>query len=125
LVGQSTPRSLAVLLQAGPLRHFSFQPRYNLFIQSQGLDGKDGGIRVTHDTVALCLGDLRTLVGQRIEGITDFEALGMCDKCLGELVVDPSLDIDARSSTAALAMIEARRGMSTRLTMKVSADKIP
>ena len=89
------------------------------------MDGKDGGIRVTHDTVALCLGDLRTLVGQRIEGITDFEALGMCDKCLGELVVDPSLDIDAGSSRAALPMIEARRGMGTRSTMKVSADKIP
>ena len=89
------------------------------------MSGKDGGIRITHDAVALCLGDLRTLVGQRIEGVTDFEALGMCDKCLDELVVDPSLDIDAGSSTAALAMIEARRDMSTRSTVEVLTDKIP
>ena len=89
------------------------------------MNGKDDGIRITHDTVALCLGDLRTLVGQRVEGVTDFEALGMCDKCLDEPVIDPSLYIDAGSSTAALAMIEAGRDMSTRLTMKVLTDKIP
>ena len=89
------------------------------------MDEKGGEIRVTHNTVALYLGDLRTLIGQRIEGVTDFEALGVCNKCFGELVVDPSLDIDAGASTAALAMIEAGRGMSTRLTMKMSTDKIP
>jgi hypothetical protein len=89
------------------------------------LNVRDGGISVTHDTIALCLGDLRTLVGQRIEGVTNFEPLGMRNERLDEFVVDPSLDIDAGPSTAALAVIEARKGMNTRLTIKISADKIP
>jgi len=86
---------------------------------------KDGGINLTHDTVVLCFGDLRTLIGRRIERVANFELLGVRNKCLEELVIDPGLDVDAGPSTAALAMIEARKGVSTLSTMKASAHKIP
>ena len=89
------------------------------------MDVKDGGITLTHDTVVLCFGDLRTLIGQRIERVADFELFGVRNKFLEELVIDPGLNVDARPSTAALAMIEARKGVSTLSTRKASAYKIP
>ena len=65
---------------------------------------------LTHDTIVLCLRDLRTLIGQWIKGVTNFELLGMCDKCLDKLMIGPSLDVDAGPSAAALTMIETRKG---------------
>lgn len=72
----------------------------------------DGGGSLTHDTIVLCLGDLWTLIGRRIEGVADFERLGICNKCFDELVIDTSLNVDTGPSAATLAMIEARMCVS-------------
>jgi hypothetical protein len=86
---------------------------------------KYGGIILTHDTIILCLGDLWTLISQRIKGVPHFELLGMRNERLNKLVVDPSLNVDAGPSTAAMAVIEARVCVSTHPTLKMSADKTP
>ena len=87
---------------------------------------------VVHDSVVLDLGNLRALVGRRLEGVTmgqlrhsqegrlrfaikrrrrvyipNLELLGDLCELLGELIVDLSLDEDSGSGTACLTVVEA------------------
>ena len=61
---------------------------------------------VAHDTVVLQLGDLRTLEGVGAEWIADLVLDSARLELLNKLVVDTRLDVDARTSTAALAVVE-------------------
>lgn len=63
-------------------------------------------IDVSHNSVELELGDLRTLEGICFEGISDLESLHLLLECRHELVVDGVLDVNSGSGTAALAVIE-------------------
>ena len=64
------------------------------------------GLDVAHDAVVLQLGDLRSLEGVGAEWVTDLVLEGASLESLDELVVDARLDVDARASTAALAVVE-------------------
>ena len=55
--------------------------------------------------VILSLRDLWTLVYTLTEGISNFNRLSLGRETLEELIVDPSLDEDSRSSTAYLTLI--------------------
>ena len=65
---------------------------------------------VVHDSVVLGLRDLRTLVGGSSEGVTDSELGGGSLELFDKLVVDALLDVDSRTSTTGLTVVEA--GMS-------------
>lgn len=63
-------------------------------------------IDLPHDAVKLKLGDLWTLEGVGREWVTNDVLLCSLLEALNELVVDAFLDVDARSGTAALAVVE-------------------
>lgn len=63
-------------------------------------------VNVSHDTVELELGDLRTLVGAFLERVADLVLFSTSLECFQELVVDGFVDEDTGSSTAALAVVE-------------------
>jgi hypothetical protein len=64
------------------------------------------GLDVAHDAVELELGYLGTLKGLLAERVTDLEGLDVGLELLHELVVDGSLDVDAGTGAAALAVVE-------------------
>lgn len=61
---------------------------------------------VVHDTVKLDLGDLGALVGGLVERITDLGGSRELLEAGKELVVDALLDVDTRTSAAALTVVE-------------------
>lgn len=61
---------------------------------------------ILHDAVELQLGDLGTLEGVRLEGVTDGVLLSTLLESLDELVVDTLLDVDTRTGAAGLSVVE-------------------
>jgi len=61
---------------------------------------------VGHDAVELELGDLRSLEGILLEGVTDSVLGSTLPEPLKELVVNLLLDVDTRTSAAALSVVE-------------------
>lgn len=62
------------------------------------------GFDVVHDTSELEFRNLRTLDGGSLEWITDFIVLGAFGEFLDEFIVDAFLDVNSRTSTAALTL---------------------
>lgn len=62
---------------------------------------------VTHDSVALNLRDLRTLVRLGVKGVSDLQLLGLGLESSDKLVVNTLLDEDSGSGTASLTVVEA------------------
>lgn len=71
-------------------------------------------VDVLHDTVELELGDLRTLEGSRLEGVTKLVLSGTLLEAGNKLVVDTLLDQQAGTSAAALAVIVEDTEVSPR-----------
>ena len=67
-----------------------------------------------HDTVILQLGDLRTLEGVRTEWVANNVLLRPGFESFNKLIIDTLLNIDPRSSTAALAVVEENTKIDPR-----------
>lgn len=63
-------------------------------------------LSLPHDTIKLELRDLGTLEGFLGEGVADRILRRTLPESLDELLVDRLLDVDTRTSTAALSMVE-------------------
>jgi len=63
-------------------------------------------LNISHDTVELNLGYLRALEGFLVEWISNLERLNVVCEFLHELVINVLLDVYARTSAAALSMVE-------------------
>ena len=63
-------------------------------------------LNVGHDAVELKLGDLGSLEGVLLEGVTDSVLGCALPEALKELVVDLLLDVDTRTGAAALSVVE-------------------
>ena len=64
------------------------------------------GVDVAHDLLELLVGDLRSLLGRRIERIADLAVLGEREHLVHELVMNRLFDEQPAAGTAALALVE-------------------
>lgn len=56
-------------------------------------------VDIAHDSLGLNLRNLRTLVGVRVEGVSDLELGGLLLEGLDKLIIDRLLDVDSRTGT--------------------------